>query len=590
MVTSNIAFSPLICLYIHINKLEMIIMFDSQVRSVQFEGYKSFPRGKENELDISPFVSVLIGKNNCGKSSCLDALQCVFEPRYYLSAGKLFGRVSATFVLDANSVRCGFSPHMGGGDVPRTIGSNHYTYGSKFIGKRIVADLSVTASGRDRYMTLSLSEEQPELRLPEGKSEWERVIKAYNDFQSKIEFRRINADRDIVPEEESSDEWVNFNGEGTTNLLRKYINYSLYDEKLVEECLLRELNKIMAPDAHFQSIRVQQIDDGETTKWEIFLEEDDGRRFALSKSGSGLKTIILMLVNLYILPETKKYKNREIVYAFEELENNLHPALQRKVFEYIYEYAAKKKAHIFITTHSHIAINTFFEKENTALYHIQKINGESSISPMKDRTARMDVLSDLDVRASDLFQSNGIIWVEGPSDRIYINRWLKEFCDSKYIEGSHYQFLYYGGKTLSHFTADEKLDDLISILKTNQNAAIVIDSDKKQESARINSTKARIRKEFDAIGGFCWITKGKEIENYISTPALRAMYGESLPVLGQYDLFPEYIDSKFKGFSSKKVPFAKGIVEHITAENSKDVLDLKKQIEKLYSLIQKWNQ
>lgn len=128
------------------------------------------------------------------------------------------------------------------------------------------------------------------------------------------------------------------------------------------------------------------------------------------------------------------------------------------------------------------------------------------------------------------------------------------------------------------------LDDLISILKTNKNAAIVIDSDKRQENARINSTKARIRKEFDAIGGFCWITKGKEIENYIPTQALRAMYGESLPALGQYDLFPEYIDSKFRGFSSKKVSFSKGIVEHITSENSKDILDLKKQIEKLYSL------
>ena len=26
-----------------------------------------------------------------------------------------------------------------------------------------------------------------------------------------------------------------------------------------------------------------------------------------------------MLVNLYIIPETKKYKDREIIYAFEEL-------------------------------------------------------------------------------------------------------------------------------------------------------------------------------------------------------------------------------------------------------------------------------
>ncbi len=440
--------------------MEMFFVVGAKVYSIQFEGYKSFPSGIENEVEISPYVSVLIGKNNCGKSSCLDALECVFEPHYYLTEGKLFTRVSPSFVLDKDRVGYGFSEHRGGGDVPDTIGSNHYTYGSQFIGKKIVTDMTVTTSGRDCYTTLTLNRKQPDLKLPEGQKEWETVVRAYNDFQLEIEFRRINADRDIVPEAESSNEWVRFNGEGATNLLRKYINYSLYDEKLVEECLLGELNKIMAPDAHFQSIRVQQIDDGESTKWEVFLEEGDGRRFALSKSGSGLKTIILMLVNLYIIPETKKYKDREIIYAFEELENNLHPALQRKVFEYIYDYAVKKKVHIFITTHSHIAINTYFEKENTVLYHVQKSNGESSITPIKDRTARLDVLSDLDVRASDLFQSNGIIWVEGPSDRVYINRWLKVFCDSEYIEGSHYQFLYYGGKTLSHFTVDDKLDDL----------------------------------------------------------------------------------------------------------------------------------
>ena len=33
----------------------------------------------------------------------------------------------------------------------------------------------------------------------------------------------------------------------------------------------------------------------------------------------------------------EKYKNKKIIYAFEELENNLHPALQRKLFEYIYK-------------------------------------------------------------------------------------------------------------------------------------------------------------------------------------------------------------------------------------------------------------
>ena len=345
----------------------------------------------------------------------------------------------------------------------------------------------------------------------------------------------------------------------------------------------------MAPDSRFSSIRVQEIEVGEETKWEIFLEELNGKRFALSKSGSGLKTIILMLINLHIIPHTKKYKGKRIIYTFEELENNLHPALQRKVFQYLYDFAKKNDVRIFITTHSHIAINTYFGKSDAELYHIIKNERGSHLSSISDREGRIDVLSDLDVRASDLFQSNGIIWVEGPSDRIYINHWLKVFCNSEFLEGSDYQFLYYGGKNLSHFTTDESLDELINILTTNQNVAIVIDSDKKKPRDRINSTKARIKREMAAVGGFCWITEGKEIENYLSTETIRAKLGEGVSVLEQYTLFPEYINGHFKNFKTQKVKFAKEIVEHITVENSESVLDLKKRIEELYSMIQKWN-
>lgn len=354
--------------------------------------------------------------------------------------------------------------------------------------------------------------------------------------------------------------------------------------------MLRELNLIMAPDSHFKNIRLQQVQTGEKLLWEIFLEEDSGKRFALSKSGSGLKTIILMLINLFVIPYTKAYRNKKIVFAFEELENNLHPALQRKVFEYLYRFAKENDSHIFITTHSHIAINTFFDKENTVIYHVIKNGEESKLLHVDNHADRIEILNDLEVRASDLFQSNGIIWVEGPSDRIYINKWLQVFCDSKFIEGSDYQFLYYGGKVLSHYSADEDAQtDLINILTTNQNAAIVIDSDRRKKNSKINGTKKRIRDEFSKINGFCWITQGKEIENYIPAAAVNAKYGTNLKDIEQYELFPEYIAKSEKNFSGQKVVFAKRITEYITRENSCEMMDLEKQIKKLYETIHNWN-
>lgn len=46
--------------------------------------------------------------------------------------------------------------------------------------------------------------------------------------------------------------------------------------------------------------------------------------------------------------------------------------------------------------------------------------------------------------------------------------------------------------------------------------------------------------------------------------------------------FRNIIDACYKNFSNKKVVFAKEMAEFITAENSRSVLDLKLQIEKLY--------
>lgn len=91
-------------------------------------------------------------------------------------------------------------------------------------------------------------------------------------------------------------------------------------------------------------------------------------RCPLSRMGSGLKTIILVLLNLLVISELDEYKDKKMVYGFEELENNLHPAMQRKLFEYIYEFAEKNDVQVFITTHSHVAINAFYDKDDAGYF------------------------------------------------------------------------------------------------------------------------------------------------------------------------------------------------------------------------------
>ena len=60
------------------------------VQSVKFNGYKSFSPGEEHEIELSPYVTVFIGKNNCGKSSCIDALETALMHNRFLETQNLF--------------------------------------------------------------------------------------------------------------------------------------------------------------------------------------------------------------------------------------------------------------------------------------------------------------------------------------------------------------------------------------------------------------------------------------------------------------------------------------------------------------------
>ena len=77
--------------------------------------------------------------------------------------------------------------------------------------------------------------------------------------------------------------------------------------------------------------------------------------------------------------------------------------------------------------------------------------------------------------------SNGIVWLEKPSDRVYFNRWVELCSDGGLREGRDYQCVFYGGSLLARtqFTSPETADDeLINLLGINPNVVVVCDSDR----------------------------------------------------------------------------------------------------------------
>ena len=207
------------------------------------------------------------------------------------------------------------------------------------------------------------------------------------------------------------------------------------------------------------------------------------------------------------------------MFAFEELENNLHPALLRRLFQYLEDYAVNEKAKIFLTTHSSIALDFFGVSGNAQITHVFHDGESARTTTVPTHFGRVNIISELGARPSDLLQANGLIWVEGPSDRIYLNRWIELYTDGRLREGRDYQCVFYGGSLLARVefkSPEDEVAELANLFQINHNLVVVCDGDREAEDSDIKPRVKRIREEVEKIdGAHTWITDAKEIENYL---------------------------------------------------------------------------
>ena len=236
----------------------------------------------------------------------------------------------------------------------------------------------------------------------------------------------------------------------------------------------------------------------------------------------------------------------------------------------------------------------FSGRENVTLTHIKKENYSIITNSALSFIENEDILMNLGVRASDILQSNAVIWVEGPSDRIYINKWIELYSNGLLKENIHYQILFYGGRLLSHLTGKiDESNELIQLFRANLHSIIVIDSDKTDSNKRINKTKQRIKNEFIKNKAIVWITQGKEIENYLSRNIFNKIYHIDKQI-GQYEKIDDFLNK-----NSRKKNMATYYVTHKVSESISiakemllediNVLDLERQISTIVKQIKTWN-
>lgn len=307
-----------------------------------------------------------------------------------------------------------------------------------------------------------------------------------------------------------------------------------------------------------------------------------GNRLPLQSFGTGVHQLVILCSALAM--------HDGYVVCIEEPEIHMHPELQRKFIRFL----KTTNNTYFIATHSAVYLDFI---EDATIYHVTYDGEKSTVKRVEANPNAREVLTDMGYKASDLLQANGVIWVEGPSDRVYLNKWLS-LIDPNLVEGVHYAVAFYGGRLLTHISAaDDPDEDVIQVLKINRNAVCIIDRDGSTDATKLNATKERVLKELGEDA--CWITKGREIENYLRRELIEDYLSkkcersiklrfrkndklEKAIVKAQGDVGPRV------NYHHSKVAYAHQFAELMTPVDL-NVLDLSERLVQLVERIRGWN-
>lgn len=239
-----------------------------------------------------------------------------------------------------------------------------------------------------------------------------------------------------------------------------------------------------------------------------FWIQVDGEQRKLEQVGAGIREVVAVAYRALVEPE-------RTVITIEEPENCLHPTAVRRLVQSLPQRCG---CQLVVSTHSSAVVDAGPD----SVIRVSRVGGESTVSAVVDARSKYQAAWDLGNRPSELVLTPCAIWVEGPSDRVYLASWL---ASRGLVEGSDYEIVFFGGSLGTHVTASsEGAADLVNLRSLSRRCALVTDSDRSSESGSLKPAVQRFQEEVEGDpDAEVWITHGREIENLLPIDVINSV-------------------------------------------------------------------
>lgn len=532
----------------------------------QFRGYKN-----ETVIPIDENLTGLIGKNDAGKSTILEALDHFFndskmdpedwniyadQSDNYIRIGCIFTELPDEIVVDENYPTSFESEYLTNKEgcleiikefkVLKTVGKPtdyikclHPSVNSaenlhsrkitdlRKLGKELGVESNVEDERVSSLWRKAIWNHFSDLELEERLIDVSDFGKESKSISDKIDslmpvYALFKSDR---PSNDDDPEAKDPMQAAVKVALKEYENEikKIQNDIIgkVEDVANRTLEKVQEMNEELAKDLTPKFKKEPRWSFDFTIDSDDG--VPLNKRGSGVRRLILLN---FFRAEAEKDQSEtgkaNIIYAIEEPETSQHPDHQIMLMEALEELASNDNCQILITTHV------------PALAGLLPTESIRYISTNDDREIYIDYGSEDVLKTvaenvgvlpeKGLAGARAIVMVEGPSDVTFLHHTSNVLKDSGHIPHSIADkrivpVITGGCNNLKHWITKNTADEI------GLEWAVFMDSDIGHEIEYQKSLN--MAEEIKDLGKFVHMTRKREPENYIHPQILNDEYGIS---------------------------------------------------------------